>query len=332
LGRNADAHDVCAGFRVNGGDLTACSDRAVELTNNWGCGPIDGLKQVTSAKAPKYILVGEFIETSEASAAFAELSCQLAARQDAKGGPLFVGVSEYVGGATDAEQKMRARLDALVAKGVPIVVGVIGGNDHPYSVHQRSAAEKEWARNIEDKVVTSGASRAVLLMSRTDAIDKPIEPVGERFSGYQPMATFLPEGEVLALEIGARPQAGVTAPAIRLYPSMTDGFHGQIALASLTRPEVEVVKYEPAAKPDRAINISDPRIERVLSSMMSRDQKIDALEAVLDTYEQASDSTGPQAMARKEKLRRMAASIIDMWKRRPKSVILPKSEPGPAPN
>jgi hypothetical protein len=312
--------------------LAACSDRAVELTNDWGCGPIDGLKQVMNAKAPRYILVGEFTETMEAPAAFAELACQLAARQDATDGPLFVGVSEYVGGATDAEQKMRTRLDALVAKGAPLVIGVIGGNDHPYSVRQRSAAEKEWARNIEDKVITAKASSAVLLMSRTDAIAKSIEPVGERFSGYDPMATFLPQDEVLALEISARPQAGVKAPAIRLYPSMTGGFHGQIALASLTRPEVKMVKYEPVAKPMIAINISDPRIETVLNSAMPRKQKIDALEALMDTYENAPDSSGAEKLARKERLRIMAAGMIDIWKKRPKSVVSPKSEPAPAPN
>ncbi len=246
--------------------LAGCSDRAAELGAQWGCGPVDGLNQITKGGAPAFILVGEFTETAEAPAAFAELACHLAARRGEHEGPLFVGVSEYLGGATDAETKMRARLDGLIAKGAPIVIGVIGGDDHPYSVHHRSAAEKQWAQAIEAKMAAAGSYRAVLLMSRTDAIAEPIPPRGERFSGYDPMATFLPDGEVLALEIRNTPQAGVSAPAIRLYPKMSDGFHGQIALASLTRPAVSIAVATSSVPPKKSlgsINISDSGISSV---------------------------------------------------------------------
>src|SRR5262245_3711756 len=101
--------------------LDACSEAKVEQARrDFGCGPVDGVRQIAGSKQPAYVIVGEFTETSEAPAAFAEIACNLAAN-----GALFVGVSEYVGGATDAETRMRARIDALIAKGAPITVGVL---------------------------------------------------------------------------------------------------------------------------------------------------------------------------------------------------------------
>ena len=89
--------------------LAACSEgRLDQARRELGCAPIDGLRPILGGKQPAWLVVGEFTETNEAPAAFAELACNLAA-----GGPLFVGVSEYLGGATDAETRMRARLDEL---------------------------------------------------------------------------------------------------------------------------------------------------------------------------------------------------------------------------
>jgi hypothetical protein len=93
----------------------ACSEARLEQTrSDMGCGPVDGLKQL-SRNQPDYIIIGEFTETREAPVAFAELACNRAA----SGEPLFVGVSAYLGGATNAEKEMRARLDALKARGAP---------------------------------------------------------------------------------------------------------------------------------------------------------------------------------------------------------------------
>jgi hypothetical protein len=307
--------------------VAGCSDRAAELGAKWGCGPVDGLGQIVKGGAPGFILVGEFTETSEAPAAFAELACHLAARQGEKDGPLFVGVSEYLGGATDAETRMRVRLDALVAKGAPIAIGVIGGDDHPYSVRQRSLAEKEWARNIEVKVAAAAASRALLLMSRTDAIADTIPPRGDRFAGYDPMATFLPKNEVLALEIRNTPQAGVSAPAIRLYPKMTDGFHGQIALASLTRPEVDFVIATSKTNTEPLVPAADVRA--LLSGPGSRESKIKALADILEsqgTIRFGADS-GWSLEAQEQMFRVKATQLYDIW-----SIQNPKPEaPATAP-
>lgn len=217
--------------------VSACAeDKAVRLAADWGCGPVEGLEAITGDKAPAWVLVGEFTETSEAPAAFADVACNLATDERT----LFVGVSDYIGGATDAETRMLMDLDAMVAKGAPIIVGHTGGDDHPYIVRDRSKTEKAWARGLAQKVSAAGASRALLLVSRTDAIAEPIPPDGDRFAGYSPMPVFL-KGGVISLEIAPQPAAGAYGPAIRIYPAMRDGFDGQLALSSLTRPRLALV-------------------------------------------------------------------------------------------
>src|SRR5690606_34504644 len=98
LGENADA----VGYR------TCCCGAARRMFRSQTGGSSrqnglrpGGLKQIVR-RAPDFIIVGEFTETSEAPAAFAELACNLVA----SGEPLFVGVSEYLGGATEAEAAM----------------------------------------------------------------------------------------------------------------------------------------------------------------------------------------------------------------------------------
>ena len=114
-------------------------------------------------------------------------------------------------------------------------MATIGGQDHPYAVHEKSKAEKAWARALTEKVAASGARRALLFVSRADAISAPIPPSGERFAGYSPMPVFL-EGGVVSLEVAGNAFPGAPGPAIRIHPQMKDGFTGQLALVSLTRP------------------------------------------------------------------------------------------------
>ncbi len=214
--------------------LMACAEaRLDEARTELGCGQVDGLKQIERS-APDFIVVGEVTETTEAPAAFAELACNLAASGEA----VFVGVSEYLGGATDAEAGMRGRLEALKAKGASISLGVVDDGDRPYSVRARTASERKWADAIMAQVKASGATRALILVSHTDARNQPW-PRGERFAGYDPMPMHL-EGEIVSLEIGASPAVGLTAPAVRLYPASINGFDGQIALPRLTRPGIKM--------------------------------------------------------------------------------------------
>ncbi|HEX5007101.1 MAG TPA: hypothetical protein VFV70_08310, partial [Hyphomonadaceae bacterium] len=122
----------------------ACTEAKLEQARSaLGCGPVDGLQQISRNK-PDYIIIGEFTETREAPAAFAELACNLSA----SGEPLFVGVSEYLGGATDAEREMHVRLDALKAKGAPIVVGLVDDGNRPHDTRARTNSEKAWAAAI----------------------------------------------------------------------------------------------------------------------------------------------------------------------------------------
>jgi hypothetical protein len=249
--------------------LGACGeDKVARLAADWGCGPVEGIKAISGEKAPAWILVGEMTETAEAPAAITDIACNLAA----SGERLFVGVQDYFGGATDAELKMIAGLHALAKKGAPVVVSLIGGEDHPYAVHDKSKAEKAWARALTEKVAAAGATHALLFVSRADAIAQAIPPSGERFAGYSPMGVFL-EGGVVSLEVAGNPIPGAPGPAIRIHPQMQDGFTGQLALASLTRPLVA---------PSRAGDISgDP--ERVGAAQLQELATKAAREATIET-------------------------------------------------
>jgi hypothetical protein len=89
----------------------------------------------------------------------------------------------------------------------------------------------------------------------------------------------------LSLEIGAAPAAGIKAPVLRLYPEKTNGFSGQIALASLTRPGIELALASTAttdAWPRSSGRLSMTEIEAVLNSSCTRPEKIDALTMVFD--------------------------------------------------
>ena len=61
--------------------LAACSEakRTEEASARFGCLPVDGVNQLNGPKAASYVLVGEFTETNEAPATFAEIACHVAA-------------------------------------------------------------------------------------------------------------------------------------------------------------------------------------------------------------------------------------------------------------
>lgn len=222
------------GLVVLAAALSACrEDGRARLAADWGCGPVEGMRAIEGGNAPAWVIVGEFTETAEAPAAIADIACRLATG----GERLFVGFQDYLGGATDAELRMIASLDSLVRKGAPIILAAIGGEDHPYAVHDKSRAEKAWAKSLSERVSAAGAKRALLLLSRADAMAAPIPAVGDRFAGYSPMPVFL-EGGVVSLEVAGNPIKGAQGPAIRIHPTMKDGFDGQLALARLSRPSV----------------------------------------------------------------------------------------------
>ncbi|MEP7210122.1 MAG: hypothetical protein ABI740_04735 [Alphaproteobacteria bacterium] len=224
--------------------LAACSEksRVVEAGERFGCAPVEGVAQLSGPKAARYTLVGEFTETNEAPAAFAEIACHAAASLK-PGQKLFVGVSEYLGGATDAETRMRKRLDALAASGVPVIVGVIGEQGREWTPKTRDLSEAHWAEAIEAKVTASAASRALILLPRADASTEPVKG-GERYAGYDPMPMHLSDGQVMSFEIARAATVGPN-PAIRIYPRKADGFSGEVAFARLTRPGVAVVLPDP---------------------------------------------------------------------------------------
>lgn len=260
------------------GPFTGCSGDT-DVAARLGCGPINGVGQLTGEKPPTYVLVGEPVETDEAPAAFAELACHLAARQT-QDKPLWIGLSEYAGGTTEAERSMRERLDDLVDKGAPIVIGsLIEG--HPTSARDRNATELYWAETIMANVKSVGAGRALLLLPRVEGVAETVYAISERYAEYDPMALSLPTGEVLNLEI-AQTQ-NLDAPTIRIYRAMTDGYMGQLSLAALTPAEAIADITAPDSLYSGSGQLTQEMIYYVARSGLPRDRQVVVLAAYVQS-------------------------------------------------
>src|SRR5262245_54485338 len=118
--------------------LAGCTGGTPDMAARLGCGPVNGLGQLSGEKSPAYGIVGEPGQTNEAPAAFAELACQLAARQP-KDQPLWVGMPSYLGDMTGAESAMRERLRELAARGAPMALG-IASDGHTVGASRREEA------------------------------------------------------------------------------------------------------------------------------------------------------------------------------------------------
>jgi hypothetical protein len=222
--------------------VAACSGgEAKDPSAELGCGRVDGLEAIIGEQPANYVIFGEVIETAEAPAAFAELACQLAARQR-QDKPVWVGLPDYIGGTTEAARAMRRRLDELIAKGAPIVLGE-SLKGHTVGLSRREVTEQEWADTIVTSVEGAGAERALLLVPRSYGVAARVIPNDRRLEEYTPMALFLPEGQVVNLEIGQ--VNGVGAPTIRIYLRMNNGYMGQIAFETVT----PMPKSEPVSTP-----------------------------------------------------------------------------------
>lgn len=234
--RSRVGHFATAGLALS--ILAACSGADTDdRTAEFGCGPIDGVGAVSAS----YVIFGEVIETNEAPAAFAELACQLAARQPMNK-PLWVGLPDYIGGTTEPVRAMRRRIEELATKGAPIVIGE-ALNGHTMGASRREETEREWAGAIMASMDKANAGRALLMVPRSFGVAERVIAEDRRLESYTPMAMFLPEGQVMNLEIGQAPNIG--APTIRLYLEMRRGYVGQIAFETVT----PAFKSEPGKTP-----------------------------------------------------------------------------------
>lgn len=246
--------------------MSGCGqDTATTLADDWGCSPIVGMAAIAGDQTPNWVLVGETTESREAPAAVADIACHLARG----GSPVFVGVSQYHGGDTDAETQMLADLKTMIAKGAPLTVERIGGADHPYALRTRSKAEEGWAQALTERVSAVGASHAVLLVPQADAFARPISASDDGGLASDPELVFL-RGRVVSLEAVARPAAGLTSPAIRILRETADGFHGELAFNRLTRPTLAIVYPEPVVP---ELSLPDPDfvgdLERFISDLQA---------------------------------------------------------------
>lgn len=248
----------------------ACMDSAAaRRAAEWGCGPVGGLDAISGEQMPDWLIVGELTETREAPAAFADIACNLATDEHL----LFVGVAEYWGGATDAEKLMLEQLEAMIAKGVPLIVERIGEEEHPYTIRNKSKAEQAWAEALMARVSATGAEHALLLLPHASAMAQPVARIGDRFAGFSPMPVFL-DGSVISLEVSGPPSPELSGPAIRFHPEKQGGFHGELALAHMTRPLVELVL--PAGQTIAEATIEDQERETQRIANVLRDAQIQA--------------------------------------------------------
>ena len=216
--------------------ISACADdRAAQIAADWGCGPVDGVAAITRDGAPDWVLVGEATESNETPAAFADLACHLAT----DGQPVFVGVTQYLGGDTDAETAMLASLDQMIAKGAPLIVGRISGSDMPFALRNRDRGEESWAATITTQVSATGAKRAVLLVPQADMLAAPVLATNDGIDAQDSKAVFL-RGKVVSLEAIATPVEGLTGPTIRSFREAPNGFHGELAFNRVTRPMLAI--------------------------------------------------------------------------------------------
>ena len=216
--------------------MSACADdRSAQVAVDWGCGRVDGVAAISRDGAPDWVLVGEATESSETPAAFADLACHLAT----DGQPVFVGVTQYLGGDTDAETAMLASLDQMIAKGAPLMVERISGSDMPYALRNRDRGEETWAATITARVSARGAKRAVLLVPQADMLAAPVLATRDSIDAQDPKAVFL-RGKVVSLEAIAIPVEGLTGPTIRSFRKAPNGFHGELAFNRVTRPMLAI--------------------------------------------------------------------------------------------
>lgn len=217
--------------------LGACAEDqpANTFAADWGCGTIAGLAAISRDGAPDWVLVGEATESSETPAAFADLACHLAT----DGQPVFVGVTQYLGGDTDAETAMLASLDQMIAKGAPLTVERISGSDMPYALRNRDRGEETWAATITARVSVTGAKRAVLLVPQADMLAAPVLATSDSIDTLDPEAVFL-RGKVVSLEAIAIPVEGLAGPTIRSFREAPNGFHGELAFNRVTRPMLAI--------------------------------------------------------------------------------------------
>jgi hypothetical protein len=74
-------------------------------------------------------------------------------------------------------------------------------------------------------------------------LDSSVIDADGRLEDYTPVALFLPDGQVMNLEIAHA--IGIGSPTIRIYLKIADGYMGQIVLANVTLAEKTAPRYAP---------------------------------------------------------------------------------------
>ncbi len=216
--------------------LAACSPSDPgQARSDWGCSPVAGLETILDRKSARFILVGESVESNEAPNAIAAISCRLAER----GESVLIGVSERTGGMTRAEAGLQRTVSYLTAEhDAAIEFALFEQPDERIAVRDRSDSERRQAQTIVAELDRIGVSRALLLLPRSEATRSAFGAAGGRFSGYDPMAAHLPDGEVLSFIVARPEEAAAAAISLRLYAEPDNGFSGELLLSRLTHPEM----------------------------------------------------------------------------------------------
>lgn len=225
--------------------LSACQQADPGLArSDWGCAAVSGLDAVRNSPA-RYILVGEPVESREAPFAVAAMACRLAER----GESVLIGVTDRAGGMTDAEAGLQRLADYLRAKhAAKVTFAIFEQPDERLAVRHRSESERMQAETVIAEVHRVGASRAIMLLPKSEAYTLQFRAADARFSGYAPMAMHLPQDEVLSFEVTRSDLDDAMDIALRMFPEPVEGFAGELALARLTRPGLPPIAHGKQAK------------------------------------------------------------------------------------
>ena len=148
-------HDACRLHRRQGRAASPPTGAAV---------PVEGIEAISGDNGPAWVLVGEFTETAEAPAAVADIACHLAT-DERNALCRRHGLSRRRHRRRDADDRKPGRDDREGR--ADRSSSHIGGEDHPYAVHDKSKAEKAWAQALTEKVSAAGArARAALCFAR----------------------------------------------------------------------------------------------------------------------------------------------------------------------
>ena len=191
-----------------------------------------------------------------------------------------IGVTDRAGGMTDAEAGLQRLADYLQTQhGSNVSFAVFEQPDERRAARDRSDSERRQADTIVAELDRMGAARAIMLVPKSEASIMQFVSASERFSGYAPMAMYLPMDDVLNFQVTRSSDAEATNIALHMFPEPIDGFAGELALSRLTHPGLPPIVRGQTAKLTEdgqwVIPVAEPAIDKSAEAKARREAAAD---------------------------------------------------------